>query len=78
MAEKKRTIHGFSVVFDDDIEGIKKGLEHLEYDLQYKEAKTLFDAARLTGRAEFEDDEDRDWTLTRKEGHYILSRRQGE
>jgi len=48
--------------------------------LQYEEARTLFDAARLKGNAEFEDDQDRDWTLiyNKEEGIYTLIRRQRE
>jgi len=55
-------------------------VRYLRDDLQYKEAKTLFDAARFDGTAEFEDDQDRDWTLiyNRQDGNYTLIRRQTE
>ena len=79
MAIKKETIHGFWVTFDEEL---RDGVRYLREDLQYKEAKTLFDAARLTGsaEAEFEDDYDRDWTLiyNRGDGTYTLIRRQQE
>lgn len=77
MATKKENIHGFPVIFDEkDIDGIR----YLRDDLQYNEAKTLFDAARFRGEAQFEDDYDRDWTLkyNSSEGTYTLIRRQSE
>lgn len=75
MATKKERVHGFLVEFDEKFRG---GIRYLRDDLQYKEAKTLFDAARLKGKAYFEDDYDRDWTLTynRGEGAYTLSCRE--
>jgi len=77
MKTKKERIHGFLLEFDEEL---KEGVRYLRDDLQYKEAKTLFDAARLRGDAEFEDDYDRDWTLTynRGKGTYTLIRRQRE
>jgi len=77
MVSKKETVHGFWVIFD---EGLRDGVKYLRDDLQYREAKTLFDAARLNGSAEFEDDQDRDWKLiyNRREGTYTLIRRQQE
>jgi len=74
MEPHKENIRGFSVKYDDDA---KEGIKYLRDDLQYGEDKTLFDAARLTGQAEFEDDYDRDWTLmyNRGEGSYTLIRR---
>jgi len=76
MAIKKETIHGFWVTFDEEL---RDGVRYLRDDLQYKEAKTLFDAARLNGSAEFEDDYDRDWTLVyNRDGTYTLIRRQQE
>ncbi|MBZ9578639.1 hypothetical protein KJA14_02200 [Patescibacteria group bacterium] len=77
MATKKEKIHGFLLKFEEEL---REGVRYLRDDLQYREAKTLFDAARLQGTAEFEDDYDRDWTLTynRGEGTYTLVRRQRE
>jgi len=73
----KEQIHGFWLVFEEEL---RDGVRYLRDDLQYKEAKTLFDAARLDGTAEFEDDQDRDWTLiyNRQDGNYTLIRRQTE
>lgn len=77
MAIKKESVHGFRVTFDEEL---REGIRYLSTDLQYKEAKTLFDAARLTGSAEFEDDYDRDWTLiyNRGDATYTLLKRQRE
>lgn len=77
MAIKREQVHGFWLVFDEDL---RDGVRYLREDLQYNEAKTLFDAARINGTAEFEDDFDRDWTLlyNRADGTYTLIRRQRE
>jgi len=77
MATKKERIYGFWLEFEEEL---RNGVRYLRDDLQYKEAKTLFDAARLRGEAEFEDDQDRDWTLiyNRQAGNYTLIRRQRE
>lgn len=77
MAIKKEQIHGYWLIFEEEL---RDGVRYLRDDLQQKEAKTLFDAARLTGTAEFEDDQDRDWSLTynRQDGTYTLIRRQRE
>ncbi len=77
MEIKKEKVYGFLVRFEQDL---REGIRYLSNDLQKEEAKTLFDAARLRGRAEFEDDEDRDWTLTyiRGDDVYILTLRQRE
>ncbi|MFH1643081.1 MAG: hypothetical protein ABH967_00365 [Patescibacteria group bacterium] len=70
-------VHGFWVTFGKDL---WEGITYLSRDLQFEEAKTLFDAARLRGNAEFEDDDDRDWTLTyiRGKNSYVLTLRDRE
>jgi hypothetical protein len=77
MAVKKEQVHGFWLIYEEEL---RDGVRYLRDDLQYGEAKTLFDAARLDGIAEFEDDQDRDWSLiyNRQEGTYTLIRRQRE
>ena len=77
MEIKTEKIYGFSVRFEQDL---REGIIYLSQDLQEHEAKTLFNAAKLTGRADFEDDEDRDWTLTyiREGDVYILTLRTEE
>jgi len=77
MEIKTEKIYGFLVRFEQDL---REGITYLGQDLQIEEARALFNAAKLTGRAEFEDDEDRDWTLTyiRDGDVYILTLRQRE
>ena len=77
MAIKKEQIHGFWLIYEEEL---RDGVRYLRDDLQHAEAKTLFDAARVDGVSEFEDDQDRDWTLiyNRQEGNYTLVRRQRE
>lgn len=74
---KKEYVYGFLVQFDEED---RPGVKYLRGDLQYNEAKTLFDAARLRGNAEFEDDYDRDWTLIYNPGtaNYTLLHRDRE
>jgi len=77
MAVKKEQIHGFWLIYEEEL---RDGVRYLRDDLQYGEAKTIFDAARVDGVAEFEDDQDRDWSLiyNRQDGNYTLIRRQRE
>ena len=77
MKIKKEKVYGFLVRFEQDL---REGIRYLRNDLQREESKTLFDAARLRGSAEFEDDEDRDWTLMyiRGDNSYVLTLRQRE
>jgi hypothetical protein len=77
MAVKKEQVHGYWLIFEEEL---RDGVRYLRDDLQQKEAKTIFDAARLDGTAEFEDDQDRDWTIiyNRQDGNYTLIRRQRE
>ncbi len=72
----KERIHGFTVYFDRGL--IRTAVEYLRRDLQYNEAKTLFDAARFDGTAYFEDDEDRDFSLIYNRGVYTLIKRDME
>lgn len=72
----KETVHGFYVNFE---ESDRLGINYLREDLQYREAKTIFDAARMNGSSHFEDDYDQDWTITHNaDGTYALTRRPGE
>lgn len=69
---QKTTIHGFSVNYEDNASG---GVSHLRDDLDYNEAKVFFDQARTRGSAQFEDDEERQFTLACQNGAYTLIRR---
>ena len=69
----KYNIHGHNVSFEEDA---KKGAEHLAYDLSLQEAEVYFQQAKFKGKAQFEDDQDRDYTLIRsKDGAYSIERR---
>ncbi len=74
---EKQNVYGYWVIFE---KGVREGIRYLRNDLQREEAKTLFEAAKHQGDAEFEDDYDRDWTLryNRGEGTYTLLQRQRE
>lgn len=77
MATKKTSVHGFTVEYE---ENFYPGIEYLKSDLQYNEAKVIFEMAKIKGSAEFEDDEDRDWTIlyNKSKGIFTLIRRSGE
>lgn len=71
MAEET-TVHGFLVGYEQNaIEGIR----YLRDDLDFNEARIFFDQARQKSSAQFEDDEDRQYTLFYKNGVYTLVRR---
>ena len=71
MAEKT-TIYGFSVIYEKNaIEGV----HYLRDDLDFQEARVFFEQARLKSFAQFEDDEDRQYTLIYRNGIYNLVRR---
>lgn len=84
---EKATVHGFSVIYEENaIEGIRYLVKEyslfstlrsarLRDDLDFEEARVFFDQARTKGFAEFEDDEDRQYTLFYKGGSYTLARR---
>lgn len=69
---KKITIHSFYVQYE---ENAYEGIRYLRDDLDFQEARVFFDQARMRGSANFEDDEDRQYTLYYKGGVYILVRR---
>lgn len=77
MKPQKKRIHGYRLVYDKDA---RKGVEHLRSDLQRGEAKTIFEAAKRLGAAEFEDDSDRDWSVNynRRDNTFTLYRRERE
>ncbi|MFH0952663.1 MAG: hypothetical protein V1838_05830 [Patescibacteria group bacterium] len=64
MAEEskknKRDVHGHAVYGDD---ASKKGLDYLDYQLSYQEARVFFEQARVRGKAQFEDHEHRNFDL---------------
>jgi hypothetical protein len=69
---KDTYIHGYRVYYYEDAAA---GVEHLKFDLDRSEARVFFDQARLKGSCPFEDDEERNFTLTYQAGKYYLDRR---
>jgi hypothetical protein len=59
-----------------DEESCRYGVRHLLDDLSWDERKVFFDQAYSKGAAQFEDDEDRQFTLYYQNGGYLLTRRQ--
>lgn len=69
---QKTSVHGFAVSFE---ENAREGINYLREDLDLNEAKVFFDQARVRGSAQFEDDEDRQYTLFYQSIGYVLARR---
>lgn len=66
-------VHGLKVAFE---ENARPGIDYLSNDLDTNEARIFFDQARVKGSAQFEDDEDRQYTLFyQKDGSFVLARR---
>jgi len=72
MATQKTDVHNFPTSYEENAE---EGIRHLKDDLSRDEARVFFDQARARGSAEFEDDEDRQFTLSHQNGTYTLIRR---
>lgn len=69
---QKTTVHNFTVTYE---ENALDGVRYLRDDLDENEIKPFFSQAREHGSAEFEDDEDHQFTLLYQGGTYILVRR---
>lgn len=69
---RKDTIYGFAVSYE---ENAAEGAQYLKDDLAREEAQVFFDQAKLKGSAQFEDDEDRQFTLVYQNGSYVIIRR---
>ncbi len=69
---QKTTVYNFSVIYE---ENAKEGIRYLREDLDFDEARVFFDQARLRGSAQFEDDQDRPYTLIYQNGVYVLTKR---
>lgn len=66
------TVHGFSIAYE---ENAVEGIRYLRDDLSFDEARVFFDQARMKTSAQFEDDEDRNFTILYHDGSYTLVRR---
>jgi len=70
---KETYIRGFKVKYEKNA---KEGIKYFLYDLDGQEARVFFDQARSKKYAKFEDDEDRQFTLSyNRDGSYTLARR---
>jgi len=70
---KQTYIHGYKVKYEDNA---YSGVDYLKNDLDSKEASVFFNEARRRSQAPFEDDDDRDFILSRNsDGSYCLRRR---
>jgi hypothetical protein len=69
---QKVEIHGFTVAYE---ENSREGVAYLRDDLDANEARVFFDQAKMKGSAEFEDDDDRQFTLSYHENEYTLIKR---
>jgi hypothetical protein len=66
-------VHGFKVKYE---ENAAEGIKYLRDDLDSQESRVFFEQARAKKFAEFEDDDDREFTLERNvDGTYVLIRR---
>jgi hypothetical protein len=67
-------VFGHTVRYDDSA---RPGIDYLLYDLAEEEARVFFEYAERHGKADFEDDEDRNYSLVKSnDGTYILIRRE--
>lgn len=69
---EKTTVYNFIVFYEKDA---SLGIDYLKNDLDYEETRVFFDQARARNSAQFEDDDDRQYTLLYKNGVYTLIRR---
>ena len=70
---KQTYIHGYKVKYEDNA---YSGVDYLKNDLDSKEASVFFNEARRRSQAPFEDDDDRDFILSRNsDGSYYLRKK---
>jgi len=70
---KETYIHGYKVKYEDNA---YSGVDYLKNDLDSKEASVFFNEARRRSQAPFEDDDDRDFILSRNsDGSYYLRKK---
>lgn len=66
-------IYGFKVQYED---ATRKAVDYLKNDLSSEESKVFFEHAKRHGSAQFEDDEDRNFTLVYNQNNlFTLTRR---
>ncbi len=70
---KQTYIHGYKVKYEDNA---YSGVDYLKNDLDSKEASVFFNEARRRSSVPFEDDDDRDFILSRNsDGSYYLRKK---
>lgn len=70
--QKSTQIAGHKVYYDDRC---ASGIRRLRDDLDLNESKVFFNQARSRGSADFEDDQEGQYTLKYQNGAYFLNRR---
>lgn len=68
----KITVHGHTINYESEAHS---GISYLMNNLDYEEAKVIFQQAKTHGHAAFEDHQNREYTLEYHGGTYTLSRR---
>lgn len=69
---RKEFVAGEMIYYGEDA---RDGMYYLQRDLQRTEAEVFIIAARERGQADFEDDHEGQFTLSRTKGKYILTTR---
>lgn len=70
---QKGNIHEYAVMYEDT--NAKEGYLYLRDDLDSNESKVFFEQAKREGEAEFEDDNERQFTLAYQSSVYTIIRR---
>ncbi len=70
---QKTYIHGYTVEYEDS--NAEQGAHYLKDDLSQSESQVFFDQAKKNGAAEFEDDNDNQFTLMHVDGTFVVIRR---
>ena len=70
-------INYYRIKYEDQETDISYAIDYLRDDLKIDEAKVFFEQAKATGQAQFEDDDDRQFTLQYNSGdnYYTLIKR---
>lgn len=72
---QKIVIYGYNVKYEKD-DNVSRGIQYLRDDLEKEEARVFFDQAKMKGAAQFETDNDEEYTLMYStDGFYTLLRR---
>lgn len=67
------SLNGYWVNYDDQENNISYGIYHLQFDLDPEETIVYIDEAKRVGKAQFEDNYGRNYSLTYNSGDYSFS-----